>query len=201
MRHFNPRSPCGERHGGPGGSPFYFDFNPRSPCGERPVPSSSSSAQQIFQPTLPVRGATADFNSMIGIPNDFNPRSPCGERPSCFLPSIGMTNFNPRSPCGERHSGLIANSGVRLFQPTLPVRGATALRGRVSHDAKFQPTLPVRGATALSGCGISVTSISTHAPRAGSDATVLNTLDDLMDFNPRSPCGERRGYSENIRRA
>ena len=179
MRHFNPRSPCGERHGGPGGSPFYFDFNPRSPCGERPVPSSSSSAQQIFQPTLPVRGATADFNSMIGIPNDFNPRSPCGERPSCFLPSIGMTNFNPRSPCGERHSGLIANSGVRLFQPTLPVRGATA----------------------LSGCGISVTSISTHAPRAGSDATVLNTLDDLMDFNPRSPCGERRGYSENIRRA
>ena len=33
--------------------------------------------------------------------------------------------------------------------------------------------------------------ISTHAPRAGSDAHVRALPSVLVDFNPRSPCGER----------
>ena len=33
-------------------------FNPRSPCGERQLPQSSVGAPAMFQPTLPLRGAT-----------------------------------------------------------------------------------------------------------------------------------------------
>ena len=33
--HFNPRSPCGERHFGISFPLFPCYFNPRSPCGER----------------------------------------------------------------------------------------------------------------------------------------------------------------------
>ena len=34
-------------------------------------------------------------------------------------------------------------------------------------------------------------SISTHAPRTGSDTSMLSKLSDLSYFNPRSPHGER----------
>ena len=37
--------------------------------------------------------------------------------------------------------------------------------------------------------------ISTHAPRAGSDVLEINHNDKLHNFNPRSPCGERRKHS------
>ena len=36
MRHFYPRSPCGERHISPETMQQILDFYPRSPCGERP---------------------------------------------------------------------------------------------------------------------------------------------------------------------
>ena len=59
LRHFNPRSPCGERlvlkrreRG------TAENFNPRSPCGERREARRSRLPLIIFQSTLPVRGAT-----------------------------------------------------------------------------------------------------------------------------------------------
>ena len=57
--YFNPRSPCGERHGKPeAGDNVDRHFNPRSPCGERPELLRLPQGTQI----------------------NFNPRSPCGER-------------------------------------------------------------------------------------------------------------------------
>ena len=34
--------------------------------------------------------------------------------------------------------------------------------------------------------------ISIHAPRVGSDPSSLKLMASRRDFNPRSPCGERR---------
>ena len=60
---------------------------------------------------------------------------------------------------------------IFLFQSTLPVWGATAQTlGLDGLEEVFQSTLPVWGATAY---------------RAGYTAADAN-------FNPRSPCGERR---------
>ena len=55
------------------------------------------------------------------------------------------------------------------FQSTLPVWGATSTSAKRPPSCKFQSTLPVWGATRWSS-----------APRR------------RRDFNPRSPCGERR---------
>ena len=78
----------------------------------------------------------------------FNPRSPHGERLSgtCRFTSHHR-DFNPRSPHGERRHLLSA------WRSTL----------------RFQPTLPARGATTTSMSDISLSLISTHAPRTGSD--------------------------------
>ena len=127
-------------------------FNPRSPHGERPFFSSNLLEWHTFQSTLPARGATADrilsnmrqiisihaprtgsdqyYSSVFAPYYYFNPRSPHGERPersplifssrtiSIHAPRTGsdrcpmiqvmvVDHFNPRSPHGERLIGWI----------------------------------------------------------------------------------------------
>ena len=101
-----------------------------------------------FQPTLPLRGATA----------------------SPYQRKDRHSRFNPRSPCGERRLAAMGRTCGLAFQPTLPLRGATMFNGIYGVQAQFQPTLPLRGATMPALPGI-----------------------DQLGFNPRSPCGERRG--------
>ena len=132
----------------------------------------------------------------------------CGLKISIHAPRAGSDNirpnlfatlpdFNPRSPCGERLDLRGIKIGKYIFQSTLPVRGATksimeiATLASISIHApragsdpraakkrplrgRFQSTLPVRGATAAAGWNCAVEA----------------------DFNPRSPCGERRTTGE-----
>ena len=77
--------------------------------------------------------------------------------------------FNPRSPCGERLSGILFRFLFTRFQSTLPMRGATF----------FRPSFPPHFL------------ISIHAPHAGSDELLFQFDSFVLDFNPRSPCGER----------
>ena len=60
-----------------------------------------------------------------------------------------------------------------------------------SQNKLFQSTLPVWGATTTTGRSGCSTTISIHAPRVGSDSTNVRAVACSLDFNPRSPCGER----------
>ncbi len=64
-RHFNPRSPRGERPPGWKSKPRPSYFNPRSPRGERLKPSQASTPEFGFQSTLPAGGATAKMHNFI----------------------------------------------------------------------------------------------------------------------------------------
>ena len=77
--------------------------------------------------------------------------------------------FNPRSPCGERPCG----------------------GWRETYRIRFQSTLPVWGATYAQSSFFPALSISIHAPRVGSDKDQAVTKVTFLNFNPRSPCGER----------
>ena len=55
----------------------------------------------------------------------------------------------------------------------------------------FQSTLPLRGATYEQEYELTYNIISIHAPLAGSDMKTYVHYTDDMNFNPRSPCGER----------
>ena len=84
------------------------------------------------------------------------------------------------------------HAGIR-FQSTLPARGATEGTSMSGSDGRpFQSTLPARGATGAGGQLLPLPPISIHAPREGSDGAIVTGIGDLMDFNPRSPRGERR---------
>ena len=103
----------------------------------------------------------------------------------------GKHDFNPRSPCGERRISAQALTQPVLFQSTLPVWGATYVRPAPLPISSFQSTLPVWGATKKEKTVQDVFDISIHAPRVGSDRNGYWWSYWRLDFNPRSPCGER----------
>ena len=125
-----------------------------------------------------------------------------------------VTDFNPRSPWGgATEPQFIIDSYIGIFQSTLSVGGE---RPKKIHnrgdDSGFQSTLPTWGATDIGKRADTVRNISIHAPHMGSDIIKLMVfqkpifqstlpawgatlqweyLRELMDFNPRSPQGER----------
>ena len=111
-----------------------------------------------------------------------------------------MSIFQPTLPARGATGIIVLLSTAHLFQPTLPARGATCpavLRG-VRPNA-FQPTLPARGATLLNLWRCLRYPISTHAPRTGSDNIGVTTTQEMLDFNPRSPHGERPAISAMLK--
>ena len=94
------------------------------------------------------------------------------DHPQPMLPRWCM-HFNPRSPCGERRAVRFAARLTDSFQSTLPVRGATRRPKRTYQRDE---------------------TISIHAPRAGSDMENVPNHTAAVNFNPRSPCGERRSH-------
>ena len=102
------------------------------------------------------------------------------------------TEFQLTLPVWGATNGLEGFAEAAGFQLTLPVWGATAhsRTNRTWHG--FQLTLPVWGATAPGGSRVVSKQISTHAPRVGSDGGHLVRDGWAIDFNSRSPCGERQ---------
>ena len=195
MRHFNPRSPHGERRCASSSTAFVpCYFNPRSPHGERLLKPVIRGQNFQFQSTLPARGATA-VERFYALSPAFQSTLPA--RGATFRASRGTSevgNFNPRSPHGERLGGC----------------STTKSRGLL-----FQSTLPARGATPESGKRVRTIRISIHAPRTGSDIRDSRSTGERspfqstlpargattrwsgfmrchQHFNPRSPHGERR---------
>ena len=135
-----------------------------------------------------------------------------------------MANISTHAPrTGSDSTLIVCLMGAYIFQPTLPARGATVKIGVKHLSALFQPTLPARGATrynarASGARAISTHAprtgsdyramyraacdfhISTHAPRTGSDAKVLPRCCPPVNFNPRSPHGERPQPARNERK-
>ena len=169
-------------------------FNPRSPCGERPSTMASSKTSRLFQPTLPLRGATRS-RRRFGSYQSFQPTLPLrGATATGTLPVSGFFWFQPTLPLRGATSRCALPPSTSMFQPTLPLRGATwACRRRGRASAGFNPRSPCGERRAVRGAAESGISVSTHAPLAGSDSIRFGpSTPACSGFNPRSPCGERR---------
>ena len=148
--------------------------------------------QLLFQPTLPVRGATAVVEAPVqirristhapragsdarpwGVSREaryFNPRSPCGERLIAVLRTTPASYFNPRSPCGERHGSLSCNIRMHHFNPRSPCGERLCPECGRKMIEDFNPRSPCGERPEREKRSMRAFSISTHAPRAGSDA-------------------------------
>ena len=192
-------------------------FNPRSPCGERPAPTGPRGRAERFQSTLSLRRATLtahvahgegeiSIHALLAESDSISPsrrqaaarfqstlslrratllslrRAAVGRfqstlslrraTPPAYPPSSWQSYFNPRSPCGER-------PGRVLLGPH---------RQDISIHALLAESDP--GSVCCPNVGI----ISIHALLAESDQGSREGIAMDLDFNPRSPCGERRIY-------
>ena len=122
----------------------------------------------------------SDYNGVFGkvVPVLISTHAPrIGSDPVTLLSCGIHRNFNPRSPYWERPASPGFSQGWKRFQPTLPVLGATCtIRVRELIAFTFQPTLPVLGATCSTSSNDPYKSISTHAPRIGSDSCTAPAL-------------------------
>ena len=102
-KHFNPRSPHGERLYPIGGEGAKVNISIHAPRTGSDADEMQEASRKLFQSTLPARGATSCSRRASAPPCYFNPRSPHGERPTRRALHAGIPqHFNPRSPHGER---------------------------------------------------------------------------------------------------
>ena len=144
----------------------------------------------------PRRGSDYIFLMNTGQTKNFNPRSPQGERRWKMKRFTLIIDFNPRSPQGER---LTLQPPLHIlsstFQSTLPAGGATETWNRVESFCKdfnprspqgerqtralpqsqkqdFNPRSP-QGERRIASWLHFAQPISIHAPRRGSDTSVM----------------------------
>ena len=143
------------------------------PSRENNTAMSNESARRasiLFQPTLPVWGATPRHS-----------RKPLSVRVSTHAPRVG-SDVHVLDAVGELRAvsthaprvGSDEDSGVWLESVMVSTHAP-----RVGSDPSL--TSPYPGVV-----------VSTHAPRVGSDRHDRLTEVVHLGFNPRSPCGERR---------
>ena len=140
----------------------------------------------------PRAGSDKDGIDCPECKNHFNPRSPCGERLVGLRGDTVGRNFNPRSPCGERPAGALPLNILRDFNPRSPCGerpDAALFCGAGNYISIHAPRAGSDSRAAIEPSQEEL--ISIHAPRAGSDETAIRTHLEQVDFNPRSPCGER----------
>ena len=125
---------------------------------------------------------------------DFNPRAPCGARPGRNDSCCYWWHFNPRAPCGARLWHRLWRLSGSVFQSTRPVRGATGSQPAVCGQGGISIHAPHAGRDPA--CTVPRRrwrSISIHAPHAGRDRSGGLPPVGGLHFNPRAPCGARRG--------
>ena len=88
-------------------------------------------------------------------------------------------------------------SGGRRFQSTFPSRGTTSQAVAVFCLMLISIHVPLAGNDNGDYFWVRNYGISIHVPLAGNDFQPLIIENDAVDFNPRSPRGERREYDMN----
>ena len=106
----------------------YRHFNPRSPCGERRANNALTLIIAKFQSTLPVRGATANYGLDIAVYFKFQSTLPVrGATASDISKILNAKRFQSTLPVrGATRHHLYGKWETVRFQSTLPVRGATS---------------------------------------------------------------------------
>ena len=209
-RHFNPRSPRGERrplarqvlmifvisiHAPRVGSdrPRLAhpedgqDFNPRSPRGERPLASDTNNQAGLFQSTLPAWGATTASRSYSTV-----------VKFQSTLPAWGATHGKclPRARDGiSIHAPRVGSDVAQQIdgprEPDISIHAPRVGSDFVNNISRahlmvFQSTLPAWGATRNWLVTLTCPPISIHAPRVGSDTgwPLLSTMPTFQSTLP-----------------
>ena len=170
IRNFNPRPPCGGRHLHSDAYEYCVEFQSTSPVWRTTSDRRKWRRRHLFQSTSPVWRTTG--SSRIGI----------------FLPSISI--HVPRVEDDSCRKHVILRLFISIHVPRVEDDG----RSLTSSSAKsiFQSTSPVwRTTKSELQTGRYYGSFQSTSPVWRTTNPVYNKLSELVDFNPRPPCGGR----------
>ena len=169
------------------------NFNPRAPCGARPNCDGMDDLDDAFQPTRPLRGATAACDADIQ-PLPFQPTRPLrGATIQRSPPKNWGQDFNPRAPCGARRQSSGRGDRDGQISTHAPLAGRDRERNPALLLGKnFNPRAPCGARHGGSDNIKRQLQISTHAPLAGRDHGSERRSCCPTLFNPCAPCGARQ---------
>ena len=180
------------------------NFNPRGPCGPRR--NAEDKARSVFQISILAVLADRDPQAITGegeARKNFNPRGPCGPRQHIHGLPDHAANISILAVLADRDSSRPKMPTTPpIFQSSRSLRTATVEAVSIVLISKlFQSSRSLRTATSLSGGGDPMLYISILAVLADRDRRVrLTLIAGTLDFNPRGPCGPRRGRHRGPRR-
>ena len=146
------------------------DFYPRSPCGER----QPSKTRRLTNLMISIHALLAESDYIL-----------------CAV-SVQVRGFlSTLSLRRATHDNLIRLQQA-VFLSTLSLRRATVILRVILRPYAFLSTLSLRRATGGYGCAYLYLIISIHALLAESDHSRGLNKAEVINFYPRSPCGERR---------
>ena len=168
---FNPRSPRGERRPAAPSAGCPARFNPRSPRGERLAENRAISPGQVFQSTLPSRGATG-----------------CGS-----LDMVDLVKFQSTLP-SRGATGLDGfDREMRVVSIHAPLAGSDDGVARGQAVAVVSIHAPLAGSDGVMVGAAGGLLVSIHAPLAGSDVELFGHQ-ALLEFQSTLPSrGATRG--------
>ena len=173
----------------------YKHFNPRSPRGERRVCNRLASVFVAFQSTLSARRATLNRRLINHLLIKFQSTLSARRATIVFVDDEnGLENFNPRSPRGERRLTELATTvfeWISIHALREESDSWNVLCQRNVH-IYFNPRSPRGERLDFFQFLMPVKRISIHALREESDITLTVHYKLMIYFNPRSPRGERR---------
>ncbi len=214
---FNPRGPCGPRHGISVQFVMREVFQSTRPvwtatrhclplraalivsihaarvdrdncCTVLPRPNAS------FQSTRPVWTATPSPPPQQVSWQSFNPRGPCGPRPNPMVHHRSHRGFNPRGPCGPRRPvHQLYNPMGDGFNPRGPCgpRHPSRLAPCSLHAVSIHAARVDRD-MAENVERLAANLVSIHAARVDRDSADMGRGRTVQCFNPRGPCGPRQ---------
>ena len=147
-----------------------------------------------FQPTRPLRGATAVGSVCRTAEGIFQPTRPLRGATAVVLLLIHGITFQPTRPL--RGATVYDNfyQMIKKISTHAPLAGRDDTQGstltRRSHN--FNPRAPCGARPQGYKAALCYGWISTHAPLAGRDQTAPQERSYSIYFNPRAPCGARR---------
>ena len=174
MGYFNPRSPHGERHKFKSPNANYHIISTHAPrTGSDPL-GYGEGVNQLFQPTLPARGATP-------IPAYIEDAVP------------EISTHAPRT--GSDEARIAYQNGIRISTHA-PRTGSDAMHGKTAEEVAISTHAPRTGSDRNT-----LHTILTQGhfnPRSPHGERHHDTAFEKIrsDFNPRSPHGERRAWRQ-----
>ena len=163
-------------------------FNPRSPCGERLVMDSDAYAKEIFQSTLPVWGATVIELRYRRFNTAFQSTLPVWGATSQKQWRSNGWEFQSTLPVWGATSRTVRKSSPLFISIHAPRVGSdSGSRILIIGASLFQSTLPVWGATDDVLNAVLHSVISIHAPRVGSDADRESCQGSRNEFQSTLP--------------